>query len=169
VELLPDDTVRFLGRERWDFLKDSLGVKLSRARIEELYTPLPPEIVAIEYVALQGRPGLGALVFVGAQEGASPRVPLELPSLQQRIRAFFEARARSRADRDEFERRHMAIGRFVLLPATPVRTRKGNVAHARIEDEYAPLIDALQQSEERPGVISLEGPNLPEDGASASS
>jgi acyl-coenzyme A synthetase/AMP-(fatty) acid ligase len=169
VELLPDDTVRFLGRERWDFLKDSVGVKLSRARIEDLYAPLPPEIVAIEYVALQGRPGLGALVFVGARQGASSQVPLKLPALQQRIRAFFEERARSRADRDEFERRHMAIGRFLLLPATPIRTRKGNIAHAKIEGEYAPLIDALRQSDERPGVISLEDSVPPEDGASSSS
>jgi acyl-coenzyme A synthetase/AMP-(fatty) acid ligase len=167
VELQSDDTVRFLGREQWDFLKDSVGVKLSRARIEELYAPLPPEIEAIEYVALHGRPGLGALVFVAAQAGASPRVPLQLPSLQQRIRTFFEERARSRADRDEFERRHMAVGRFVLLPATPFRTRKGNVAHARIEDEYAPLIDALQQSDERPGVVSLESSILPGSASSA--
>ncbi len=48
VEVLPDETVRFLGRERWDFLNDSVGVKLSRARIEEVYAPLPPEIEAIE-------------------------------------------------------------------------------------------------------------------------
>ena len=62
----------------------------------------------------------------------------------------------------------MAIGRFVLLPAAPIRTRKGNVAHAKIDDEYAPLIEGLQQSDERPGVISLEGSILPEDGAYAS-
>lgn len=30
-----------------------------------------------------------------------------------------------------------------------------------IEDEYAPLIDALQQSDERPGVVSLESSILP--------
>ena len=160
VELLSDDTVRFLGRERWDFLNDSVGVKLSRARIEDLYTPLPAEIEAIEYVALPGRPGLGALVFVGTHEGASPQAPLELPALQQRIRTFFEERARSRVDRDEFERRHMAIGRFALLPAAPIRTRKGNVAHAKIEDEYAVLIDALQQLDERPGIVSLESATL---------
>jgi hypothetical protein len=116
---------------------------------------------------------LGALVFVGAHEGASPQKPLELPALQQRIRTLFEERARSRADRDEFERRHMAIGRFVLLPATPNRTRKGNVAHAKIEDEYAPLIEVLQQSDEYPGVVSLEDSILPgeprplDDGAAA--
>jgi hypothetical protein len=121
---------------------------------------------------------LGALVFVGAHEGASPQKPLELPALQQRIRTLFEERARSRADRDEFERRHMAIGRFVVLPATPNRTRKGrtrkgNVAHAKIEDEYAPLIEVLQQSDEYPGVVSLEDSILPgeprplDDGAAA--
>lgn len=156
VELLDDDTVRFLGRERWDFVNDGVGVKLSRAHLEALYSPLPDGIAAIEYVPLRPGPGLAALAFVGQREGGTADAPLADVELQTRVRAFFQTKVGEiAAARDEFEHRHMAVRRFALLAAEPLRTRKGNIARAQIEDTYASLIANLETEGDIPGFVSL--------------
>ena len=125
-------------------------------RLDEMYAPLPAGVEAIEYVPLRGRLGVGALVFMGARDALLSGEPLALRSLQGRIqRHFAERLAKARTDRDEFELRHMAVARFLLLAATPARTRKGNIAHARIEKEHASVIEALRADVVGPGVTTV--------------
>ena len=134
-----DTGLVYVGRERWDFLKDGTGVKISRLRLAELYSGGPGNV---EFVALEHEPGLAAIVFLGQRpdaEGVLTR-PEELAHLQ----GFFEARLeRLRSVLEEFEFQHLGVARVAAVAANPPRTRKGNVKRAEIEDHYSELIRRL--------------------------
>ncbi|MCB9685337.1 MAG: acyl--CoA ligase [Alphaproteobacteria bacterium] len=135
VERLPDGTFQYLGRERWDYVKDSVGVKLSRARIHGMYEPLPEGISGIEVVALAHAIGLGALVFApGADEAA-----------KEGFRAHVAAcLGRAKVERDEFECRHMAVHAIAFVDAELPLTRKGNVSHAKVTEAWADELASLR-------------------------
>jgi acetylornithine/succinyldiaminopimelate/putrescine aminotransferase/predicted amino acid dehydrogenase/acyl-coenzyme A synthetase/AMP-(fatty) acid ligase len=143
----------YVGREKWDFLKDGTGVKISRLRLADLYAGGPGNV---EFVALQHEPGLAAIVFLGPKVGVEGVVtaPAELAALQ----GFFEARLeRLRGKLEEFEMRHLGVGRFAAVAGDPPRTRKGNLKRAEIEARFAALIERLTgRYTKSPGIVHLD-------------
>jgi acetylornithine/succinyldiaminopimelate/putrescine aminotransferase/acyl-coenzyme A synthetase/AMP-(fatty) acid ligase/predicted amino acid dehydrogenase len=151
----------FVGREGEDFVKDGFGVKVSRALLAQRYANLGEPVVHLEWFPLREEPGLGALLFLDDQSGATTAREQGLVtdrSLLRRIRGLIEARHESfLLAFDEFELRHFTISRFACLAGPPPRTSKGNVSRAEIARSHGELVTALlDKPVKRPGLVRLD-------------
>ena len=65
--------LRYVGRERDEFVKDRLGVKISRRAIAARYANLGAPVHHIEWYPLRDEPGLGALIYLDEGQRARRR------------------------------------------------------------------------------------------------
>lgn len=152
--------LRHVGREAVDFVNDSLGVKLSRARLARLYEGAEGFANWIGFFPLGREPGLAALVFASDAtpadalrsgkgdkpegQSGSRKSGITDSALLHRVQSFFESRLEVlRTEVEEFEFRHLSVGRFAIVYGQPERTEKGTVKYRDVEEQWADLIKRM--------------------------
>jgi acetylornithine/succinyldiaminopimelate/putrescine aminotransferase/predicted amino acid dehydrogenase/acyl-coenzyme A synthetase/AMP-(fatty) acid ligase len=151
----------YAGRDDPAVVKDGFGVKVPRALIARRYAGLGAPIRHIEVLPLTEEPGLAGLVFVDPDvvpAAAGAEAPLVDPPTLRRVRAILEGRHEELArSLDDFELRHLTLGRFACVAGDPPRTAKGNVSHEAIGGRWPDLLGALgRRWHRRAGLVRLE-------------
>jgi acetylornithine/succinyldiaminopimelate/putrescine aminotransferase/predicted amino acid dehydrogenase len=162
--------LRYLGRADNDFVKDSYGVKVSRALLIERYRDLALDINHIEIFPLAEEPGLAALVFLNNPFASRDRVGDEASTWVRdfrtcrRIRGLIEARnEKLLAVLDDFELRHLTIARFACIADSPPVTAKGNISWKQIETRYAQILKLLTgRLVQEEGIVRMKRERLPQ-------
>lgn len=135
------DELCYLGREAADFINDGTGLKISRARLEQLYAGLDRTIDAIAFFPLRREVGLAALLFSTA---VGPGEPVTDRRTLTRVQSLVEQRLeRLHREMEELEFQQLSIGCLSLIDAPAPRTAKGTLALAQIERRWSGLIDRL--------------------------
>lgn len=169
VERTGAGMLRFVGRERDEFVKDAVGMKVPRRLVAARYANLGAPVRHVECYPLRHEPGLGALVFVdGGPEAEGNGAPCLTDRGRLRVvRRVLEARhALFQTELDEFDLRHFTIARFACLPEPPPVTVKGTVAVGAIERNHRALLDTLLGPDVRhAGIVRLDRDRLRESNA----
>jgi acetylornithine/succinyldiaminopimelate/putrescine aminotransferase/predicted amino acid dehydrogenase/acyl-CoA synthetase (AMP-forming)/AMP-acid ligase II len=153
-------SLRFVGREETDFVKDGFGVKVPLARVAAFYADLGAPVTHLELFPLHEEPGLAALLFVtlDAAAAAERAVPLEDRTLLDRVQTLLEQRHEQlREELEEFEFRHLTAARFACVAGACPRTAKGTPDRGAILRGLGALVERLTGPYvKRPGLVLLE-------------
>jgi acetylornithine/succinyldiaminopimelate/putrescine aminotransferase/predicted amino acid dehydrogenase len=169
VERTGAGMLRFVGRERDEFVKDGIGVKIPRRLVAARYANLGTPVRHVEWYPLRHEPGLGALIYVESGQETAENGNLCITDRRRlrTVRRVLEARHELfQADLDEFDLRHSTIARFACLFEPPPLTVKGTVAVGAIRRSHQALLDALLGHDVRhAGIVRLDLDRLRESNA----
>jgi acetylornithine/succinyldiaminopimelate/putrescine aminotransferase/predicted amino acid dehydrogenase len=145
----------FAARKGTDFIKDEFGVKIPLNILKEYYSWLCKISTHIEWILLDNKPGLGALIFLAPScydypaKEISEWLKSRNETLQSAIQPF------------EFTHRHLE--RFSIVKAEPPLTRKGTVSRKNLLTQFEEIIHNLQNpfvSEQRIESVDTEEKSL---------
>lgn len=126
--------LRFVSRKEADYMKDDFGVKIPMPLLREYYALLYEVANHIEWVVLDDRPGLAALIF------PKPGNSYSIKQLADWVKSRNEL-LRSTLQPFEFTHRHLE--RFCLATGELPLTRKGTISRRSILLIYDELLKAL--------------------------
>lgn len=129
--------IEYAGRAAEDFINSGTGLKLSSVEVEQRYAFLAERFHGLLLRHSPGRSGVIALAFCGADDPADPDLQEQL---RECVAAFHE---RLQSDSDDFELRHSLLVAIGLIGGELPRSGTGKVSFARIAQEHADLLDAL--------------------------
>jgi acetylornithine/succinyldiaminopimelate/putrescine aminotransferase/acyl-coenzyme A synthetase/AMP-(fatty) acid ligase/predicted amino acid dehydrogenase len=132
----PEKRFLFTGRKSTDFIKDEFGVKIPVNVLHQYYPWLYEISMHIEWVVMDKKPGLAALLFLSTNN-------FDFSSKQ--IREWLKCRndvLKNLVEPFEFTHRHLE--RFAVVKADPPRTRKGTISRNNLLKEYENLICDLR-------------------------
>ena len=150
-----DGRLRFASRKGSDFIKDEFGVKIPVKGLREYYPWLFQITTHIEWILLDNKPGLAALLFL------SPfHLDHSAPSIKEWIMNRNEI-LQSTLEPFEFIHRHLE--RFSVVTTDPPLTRKGTVSRQKTLSQFEEIITNLKnpyKSETRIESVDTEEKNM---------
>ncbi len=126
----------FAARKGTDFIKDEFGVKIPMNILREYYPWLFDISTHIEWILLDNKPGLAALIFLAPSSNG-----YSLKEISEWLKSRNEI-LRSTLQPFEFTHRHLE--RFSIVKAAPPLTRKGTVSRKNLDSEFQEIIQHLQ-------------------------
>jgi len=141
----PGDLVRYnemgnnlvyANRKETDFIKDEFGVKIPITILQEYYSWLYKIATHIEWILLDNKPGLAALIFLPAScnNYSSKEICECLKNRNQTLESNIQP----------FEFTHRHLERFSVVQAEVPLTRKGTISRKHIQAEFAEIIQQLR-------------------------
>ncbi|HJW28525.1 MAG TPA: aminotransferase class III-fold pyridoxal phosphate-dependent enzyme, partial [Saprospiraceae bacterium] len=128
--------MKFSTRKGTDFIKDDFGVKIPIQSLKTYYPWLYDISAHIEWILLENKPGLAALLFINS---TSPNTTSK--AISERIKSRNEE-MQSQLQPFEFTHRHLE--RFSVVSSAPPVTRKGTISRQLLFSQYGELIDQLR-------------------------
>lgn len=126
----------YASRKGKDFIKDDFGVKVPVTALQEYYGRLYQMATHIEWVLLENKPGLAALLFLK---------PAFKETNQKELAEWLKARNEQLQERlQPFEFAHRHLERFSLKTGEPPLTRKGTVSLHLLHTQYEAEIEHLR-------------------------
>ncbi len=128
--------LRFAVRKGSDFIKDDFGVKVPVKVLAEYYPWLYKISTHIEWIPLDNRPGLAALIFLhpSCQHYSSREISEWIKSRNETLQTTLQP----------FEFTHRHLERFSLENAEVPLTRKGTVSRKDLSQQYEEIIKKLK-------------------------
>lgn len=147
--------LHYVSRKGTDFIKDEFGVKIPISTLKEYYAWLYGISSHIEWILLENKPGMGALIFLspGQHQLSAKEISEWLKNRNESIRSAIQP----------FEFTHRHLERFSLVKADPPLTRKGTISRHQILQQYADLIPLIRNpfvSDKRVESVDMEDRSL---------
>lgn len=126
----------FTARKGTDFIKDEFGVKIPINILKEYYSWLYKIATHIEWILLDNKPGLAALIFLSpsfyiySSKEISEWLKSRNETLQSTLQPF------------EFTHRHLE--RFNVVKSEPPLTRKGTISRKNLLSQFEEIIRNLR-------------------------
>lgn len=126
----------FATRKDTDFIKDEFGVKVPVNILKEYYAWLYKISTHIEWVLLDNKPGLGALIFLlpSSNNYSSKEIGDWLKNRNEILQSAIQP----------FEFTHRHLERFSIVNADPPLTRKGTVSRKDLLLQFDEIIHNLR-------------------------
>ena len=137
-----NNEIRYYGREKYDFLNDSMGVKISKKRLNDLYKLIIDDVDWVEFFPIEENPGLGMIIFTGDDQKEN-EIEIDKKSLDKYKNLLYVILEEQKQHLEEFEFRHCFVERFCVVNKSVPRTKKGTVLLNAIEEKYFHLIKKL--------------------------
>ena len=122
----------FKARKGTDFIKDEFGVKIPMNILKEYYSWLYRISTHIEWLLLENKPGLAALIFLSPsyKDYSSKDIRERLKIINERLQSTIQP----------FEFKHRHLERFSINNTEPPLTRKGTVSRKNLRLQFEELI-----------------------------
>ncbi len=136
VRLGEDGALRHVGRRGHDFVQTGHGVKVSRKALSDRYARVHPDVTLFH---ITPHPASQALVALALMPGRDPSDP----ALHEELAEHLAARHEALIDEAPFELAFATVCAVGVVAALPPTRGPGKLDAARLEADYADLLDAL--------------------------
>lgn len=128
------NNLRFVERKGMDFIKDDFGVKIPLSLLKQYYSWLYELASYIEWIALDNKPGLAALIFL------KPDINYSIKEIADWVKSRNEI---LKSSLQPFEFTHRHLERFCIEKGDLPLTRKGTISRKSVKIYYHDLLKAL--------------------------
>ncbi len=128
--------LKYAARKGTDFIKDDFGVKIPVNMLREYYPWLFTISAHVEWILMDKKPGLAALLFLHPSESHH-----SLAGINEQIKSRNEL---LQTALEPFEFTHRHIERFSTTTAPPPLTRKGTVSRKNLLTQFEDVITRLK-------------------------